>query len=100
MGSFGSAGLAGHADQYRRVNNGIHRSGDDVFLCECLRADCNALVELSATDYAAIRAHPARFLLLAGHELDGLDTVVERHGRCVVVDRAGTEFEDQRAAAI
>jgi hypothetical protein len=96
----GLAEQARHAHQYRQVNDGIHRGGDDVFLCECLRADCHALVEVSAAEYAAVRAHPARFLLLAGHELEGLDTVVERHGQYLVVDRAGAEFVEIRARAL
>ena len=83
--------LFDHADQYRRVNEGIHRSGDSVFLCECLRADCNELVELGAGEYEAVRAHPTRFFVLPGHELE-LDAVVERHDRYLVVSRVAKAF--------
>jgi len=80
-----------HADQYRRVNQGIHRSGDSLFLCECLRADCNELVELGAGEYEAVRADATRFFVLPGHELE-LDAVVERHDRYLVVSRVAKAF--------
>jgi hypothetical protein len=81
--------LRAHAEQYRRVNEGIHRRGDerDAFLCECVREGCADLVELSAEAYEAVRAHPGRFFLLPGHELAELDEVIERHPDHLVVQR-------------
>jgi hypothetical protein len=80
------------AEQFRRVNEGIHRTGDGVFLCECLRADCNALVELGADEYEAIRACPSRFFVLPGHELADLDAVIEHHEGYLIVRRGGESF--------
>ena len=81
-----------HADQYRRVNDGIHRSGDGVFLCECLRSDCNSLVELGADEYDAVRADASRFFVMPGHELAEVDAVVEEHERYLIVHRAVESF--------
>jgi hypothetical protein len=81
-----------HADHYRRVNEGIHRSGDGVFLCECLRSDCNALVELGADEYEAVRADRSRFFVAPGHELAQLEAVVEHHDRYLIVHRATERF--------
>jgi hypothetical protein len=93
--------LAAHAEQYRRVNDGIHRSGDGGFLCECLRADCNEVVELDADEYEGVRADRRRFFVLPGHELAAIDAVVERHERYLVVDRASKGFpvRDARPAS-
>ena len=88
--------LFDHADQYRRVNEGIHRSGDSLFLCECLRADCNELVELGAGEYEAVRADAARFFVLPGHELE-LD-IVERQDGYIVVSRVAPGFRGARRA--
>jgi hypothetical protein len=38
------------------------------FLCECADPSCQEIVMLSLTDYEAVRAHPNRFFLVAGHE--------------------------------
>jgi hypothetical protein len=84
--------LAAHADRYRRVNDGIHRSGDEIFLCECLRMDCNELVQLEGDEYAAVRATRGRFLVLPGHELAEIDAVVQRHARYVIVRRRSEAF--------
>ena len=83
--------LFDHADQYRRVNDGIHRSGDSVFLCECLGPDCNKHVELGASEYEAVRADATWFFVLPGHELE-LDAVVERRDRYLVVSRIPKAF--------
>ena len=90
---------AERANQYRRVNDGIHCSGDGVFLCECLRPDCNALVELAPDEYEAVRADPSRFFVLPGHELPELEAVVERHERHLIVHRVGQSVADASGPA-
>jgi hypothetical protein len=67
---------------FRRVNEGIERTGDSgrvVFVCECGRLGCNQFIELSRAQYQAVRAHPRRFFLLASHELLDVEQLVERH---------------------
>jgi hypothetical protein len=38
------------------------------FICECADPGCRETVMLSAERYERVRAHPDRFLLVAGHE--------------------------------
>jgi hypothetical protein len=82
---------ATQADTYRQVNEGIHRASHErvePFLCECLQDGCSELVELGVKQYEAVRADPRRFFVRSGHELDGVDEVVERHEGYLVVERA------------
>src|SRR5690242_16141355 len=46
------------------------------FICECSDLGCRETVMLSIEEYQHIRAHPAWFLLVAGHEDE--DATMER----------------------
>lgn len=61
------------------------------FTCECGWLGCNKLVELSLTDYEAVRAHPRRFFVLEGHVVEEAEVVVERHGTWVTVEKLAEE---------
>jgi len=77
---------------FRKVNEGISAGSDDqrmVFACECGRLGCNQLVELSRSEYDAVREHPRRFFVLAGHELLDIERVVARHDGYLVVEKVG-----------
>lgn len=73
----------------RRVNEAIERGGNDsnsaVFVCECGYLGCNTTVELSISEYEAVRTDFDRFLVVPGHEIDEVDRVVERHSDHLVV---------------
>lgn len=66
-----------------------------AFRCECGQIGCNQLIELTRAEYKDVRAHPRRFAIVAGHEIDEIETIVERHDRYAVV-----EAHDPAAAAI
>lgn len=81
---------------YRKVNESIERGvwpgeGQETvrFRCECARVTCNAPVEMTVEDYEAVRENPRRFLLCQGHEVPGLDVVVERRRGYLVVEKEG-----------
>jgi hypothetical protein len=95
--------LACNEALFRDVNEGIRRGhwpGDERapvgFRCECARIGCNAIVSLSADEYERIRRHPRWFLVLPGHELDELESVIERKPGYSVVEK---EAEAGRIAA-
>jgi hypothetical protein len=87
----------------RDVNEGIERGqwpGDENspvgFRCECARLGCNQLVELTVTEYEEVRSHPRRFVVVPGHELPDVETVVvTRPGYLIVEkrDQAGQSAE-------
>jgi hypothetical protein len=88
--------LAQNESLYRKVNEAIERGlwpGEEPeripFRCECARMDCNATVEMVVAEYEAVRQTPRRFLLLDGHDIAGLDVVMERHPGYIVVEKRG-----------
>jgi hypothetical protein len=73
----------------RRVNEAIERGaqgvGTAVFVCECGNLGCSETVELAISDYEAVRSGFERFLVVSGHQIEGIEDVVERHGDYLVV---------------
>jgi hypothetical protein len=96
--------LAANESVFRLVNEGIARgqwpgdSGELIgFRCECAQLGCNSLVMLTREEYEHVRASPRRFLMLPGHELPEVESVLERRpGYCVVEkdEQAGREAEE------
>lgn len=94
---------------FREVNEGIERGqwpsdeGAPVgFRCECSGLGCNALLTLTLREYEHVRAHPRRFVMIPGHEIPQVETVLETQADYVVVekrDEAGRKAEasDPRA---
>ena len=92
-----SARLAKNEAIFRAGNESIDKAaGGRVemipYLCECGEKSCLARVELTPGEYEAVRSHPARFLVVPGHEdLTAGEVVVERHERFTVVEKRGEE---------
>jgi len=83
---------------FREVNERIREitryEGDVEFLCECGDPSCTRPIVMTLAEYEAVRADPKRFLVVPGHELGDVETVVERHERFSVVEkRSGTAAE-------
>jgi hypothetical protein len=79
---------------FREANESIERGlwpGDEHpavrFLCECARVDCGQMLELSLGDYERVRTNPKRFVMVPGHQLPDLETVVEQRSDYVVVEK-------------
>src|ERR1700759_3036478 len=78
---------------FRRVNEaivpGAPSDGTTRFICECGRLGCTRLIELTRAEYEAVRAHPDRFVIVPGHEIEEAEDVVESHERHSVVQKRG-----------
>lgn len=87
----------------RRVNEAIERGGRDsggaVFVCECGYLGCNETVELSTSEYEAVRSSFDRFLVVPGHEIAAVDQVVERHSGYFVVVKRQPEAREMASAS-
>jgi hypothetical protein len=95
--------IAHNEGVFREINERIEAGASprDVadpvaFLCECARLRCNLLLEMTFPEYEAVRADPHRFVLVPGHEVAGVEVVIERKPGYVVVEKLG---EAGRAAA-
>lgn len=87
---------AAQEDVFRSVNESIERGqwpGEEseqvAFRCECARLGCNELIPLTREEYERIRAHPCWFMMVSGHELHEVETVVSTHPHYIVVEKRG-----------
>ncbi len=96
--------LASNETVFREVNEGIHRGqwpGEDEapigFRCECARLGCNQLLRLTRGEYEHVRSNSRWFVLVPGHAVPEVESVVEEEPGYVVVekrDEAGRQAED------
>jgi hypothetical protein len=92
--------LARNESLFREVNERIAEAAkriqavpDAEFLCECGRPDCLERMAIPLEEYERVRAHPARFLLLPGHEQLDVDAVIISTDSHVVVEKIGEARE-------
>ena len=94
-----SAKLAENETIFRAGNESIDKAAGDKlerapFMCECGDEHCFERIELTPAAYEAVRAHPARFFVVPGHEdLTAGEVVVEQHERYALVEKQGAERE-------
>jgi hypothetical protein len=92
-GGSDEARIAQNEVTFRRVNEALEpprgSPADQArFVCECGRLGCTETLALDLAAYEAVRTGFDRFLVLPGHT-DAVDTVVEDHGRYLVVVKEG-----------
>lgn len=58
-------------------------------LCECGDPDCHEPVVMSVDQYEEVRAEPAHFAVLAGHEILDCERVVSRNDAYLIVEKFG-----------
>jgi hypothetical protein len=86
---------------FREVNERVRetketfdpQAGEAEFVCECASASCTAHVRLRLEEYERVRAHPATFLVLPGHDEPIVESVVERYDGYWVVRKHEGEAE-------
>ena len=60
----------------------------ELYFCECADLDCKKRVRMEEADYEAVRSNPRRFLVLPGHEIPDVETVIEEHDGWLVIEKA------------
>jgi hypothetical protein len=67
-----------------------HDDGDPFeIVCECSHVSCRERLHVTTSDYAAVRAHPARFLLVDDHVVAEIERRVGAAGDATVVEKIG-----------
>jgi hypothetical protein len=89
---------------FRTVNEGIVRGqwpGEGAvpigFRCECAQLGCNRLLNLTLDEYEHVRAEARRFVVIPGHQLPSVETVLEAHDGYVIVEKRGQAGEEAAA---
>jgi hypothetical protein len=86
--------VAKNENLFREVNEAIERGqypgeqdSPTAFRCECASLDCNGLFSLTPREYERVRTKPRRFVVLPGHEIPEVETVISTHEGYVVVEK-------------
>lgn len=60
-------------------------------ICECGELECHEQIVLDVPTFEHVRAEPTQFVVVPGHELPDVETVVERHDAYNILrkDRGG-----------
>ena len=65
-----------------------HAEGEDeLYMCECAHASCRERIALSRGEYEHVRERSDHFVVLPGHEVLDVETVVERSDRWLIVEK-------------
>jgi hypothetical protein len=96
--------LARNQALFRETNEAIERGqwpSDPLkpvrFRCECSRIDCGDAVELTLAEYEQVRSAARRFVVVSGHEMVEIETVVSRAEGHVIVEKQDTAGETAEA---
>jgi hypothetical protein len=86
------ARLVENEETFRDANSALASAVGDVtavvpYLCECADDKCLGRVDLTRSEYEAVRAHPNRFFILVGHPQAEGEHVVERFDRYEIVEK-------------
>jgi hypothetical protein len=59
----------------------------ELYFCECADAECREKVPLREADYERVRRNSDHFLIVPGHELVEVETVIESHDDWTVIEK-------------
>lgn len=68
-----------------RVEDGEDPGAPFGFFCECSNLDCRERIEVRPRRYESIHADTERFILVPGHEIPAVETVVSEEDGYLVV---------------
>lgn len=93
--------LARNEALFRETNEAIERGQfpgepDKVvrFRCECAVVECDQALEVTLGEYERIRENPRRFVVAFNHVAPGVEEVVEKTERYLVVEKRGAAGEE------
>jgi hypothetical protein len=89
---------------FRRVNERLEEVNEAFqlvtdkaeFVCECASIKCAERVEITLSEYEALRRVPTHFLVKPDHVLPEEERVVERQAHYLVVEKLGRAGERAR----
>ena len=63
------------------------RSATEIYYCECADLECRDRVELSKEDYERARANARHFVVVPGHELPDIETVIHENDGWSIIEK-------------
>jgi hypothetical protein len=80
---FREANQRAHAWDERHLDREI-----ELYFCECAKPGCREKVSLSDADYERVRSDSRRFVIVPGHELPDVETVIEQNEGWAIIEKA------------
>ena len=80
-------------EQIEQLNKHLHGPEDMQVVCECADAQCVERLTVSMHDYERVRKDPRRFLIVPGHDVPDVETVIEEHDAFHIVEKIREEPE-------
>ena len=71
----------------------INETGFNLFVCECSDSGCAESLEITTSEYEAVRGDSTRFVIVNGHQVPEVERVVDGNGRFIVVEKTGHAAE-------
>jgi hypothetical protein len=66
-----------------------HEDGEhERYLCECADPGCHEKVELTHSQYEYVRSNSMWFVVVPGHEVPDVETVIDTHDGWNVIEKA------------
>lgn len=63
-------------------------TGVASYFCECAQPECRKKVRLRQADYERVRSDSRRFVIVPGHELPDVETVIEQNEGWAIIEKA------------
>ena len=81
-------------EQVEQVAERSRRDGEPLeILCECSLSECTQRLHVPLADYAGVRKHDARFMLVDDHIVEEIEKRVGAVGDATVVEKLGESRE-------
>jgi hypothetical protein len=79
-------------EQIQEVSKGAWAVKDEFrIICECGVLECMQQIPVDLAVYERTREDPNRFIVVPGHELEDVETIVEPHEGYVVIEKIPPE---------
>ena len=72
-------------EQIDALNDAGAQADSIPVLCECGSSSCAEVIRVERNEYEAVRAHPERFLIKPGHQIEDVEDVLEERTVFAVV---------------
>jgi hypothetical protein len=59
----------------------------EEYFCECADVECREKIKLTFTDYERVRRNSVHFLVVSGHELPDIETVIEEREGWSIIEK-------------
>jgi hypothetical protein len=94
MASLREQRLAGNEAMFRIANERMAgweelriNEAEELYSCECSDENCREKVSLRKPDYEKVRSDSRHFLVVLGHEIPDIETVIETHEGWAVIEK-------------